>query len=877
MTRFSRMVRNWFGKRRIERELDAELRFHLDARVEELRAQGVAPAEARRRAQLELGGAEQVKENVREVRVGATLESIWQDVRYGARMLRRNPGFTTVAVLTLALGIGANTAIFSVVHAVLLEPLPYPDSDRLVMIWNTYGGNHSHNSPPDYFDRVEQSEMLESIAAYAPRTFNLTGQGEPLRLQGAGVTASFFTTLGVAPLHGRVFDAEEDSAERGDVVVLSHGAWLRQFGGDAAAVGSKIVLNDHSFTIAGVMPPRFALLFPEIDIWAPMAFAADARADSNRGNEYILVFGRMKPGVSLQQAGDEMKVIAASVLERVPARRDFLARANWSADIVPLREQHAGDIRPVVLVLFGAVFLVLLIACLNVANLLLARGTGRVRELTVRAALGAGRARLVRQLLVESLVLALTGGALGLLLAWWGVQLLVTAGAGLSPLVARAELNAAAMAFAAGLMLLTGLLFGAAPALRLSRLDIQEGLKDGSRAGSAASRTVTRKVLVVSEVALALVLLVAAGLLLRSFDRLWDVHPGYDPASRLTFRVALPASRYAEPAQRLAFAEQLLERIQRLPGVLAVGNVQSLPISGTRDTSTVHVEGYELPPGAANLSAEYRMISPDYLRAMGIPVLRGRNFRDTDHLAAPRVLLVDEKAAQRFWPGEDAVGKRMGFGPGQWREVVGVVGSVRNRGLDDPGMEQVYIPYLQSPTYSAYYVIHAQGDAAALVPSLRAELRGVDANLPLFDIRLMEERLAGSMAQRQLSTVLLAAFAGVALTLAAIGIYGVLAYAVRQRTREIGIRMALGAGRGQILRLVIGQGMTLALAGLALGVLGAAAATRLLERLLFGVTPHDPATFIAVAVLLAAVALLACWIPARRATRVDPMTALRYE
>jgi len=763
------------------------------------------------------------------------------------------------------------------VHSALLAPLPYPDPDRLVMIWNQYEGKPSDNSPPDYFDRVEQSETLEHISAFRSASFNLTGEGEPERLEGAQVTASFFPTMGTQPSLGRVFVEEEDGPERGDVVVLSHGAWLRRFGGDRAAVGRIIRLNDRRFTILGVMPESFSLLFPSVELWAPMAFPPEMRADNQRGNENLLVMGRMKPGVTLGQTREEMATIAARVLDRVPSRREFLERANWSADAVSLHEQHAGDLRPLVMLLLGAVALVLLIANANVANLQLVRSAGRERELALRAAVGAGRGRIVRQLCVESLCLALVGGIPGVLVAAWGVQAFTASEIGSSPLLAQAQVNMPVLAFAFGLMLTTGLLFGLVPASALNRHNLHDALREGVRATPTSLGPLSRRALVVSEVAMALILVILAGLILQSFRRVLQVNPGFASDNRLTFQVSLPRSRYSQPQHLRQFHKETATRLAAIPGVVAVGTVQSLPIAGTGDTSTVHIEGRSLQTGEKPLSCEYRMISPDYLRAMSIPLLRGRGFLESDSAGRPLVVLISEEAARRYWPGGNAVGRRLSFGGENWREVVGVVATVRNRGLDLPGREQVYIPLAQNPLSRVFYVLHAQGTASNVIPAARATLRALDPDLPIYDIRTMEERLGISLLQRRLATSLLAGFAGAALLLSAIGIYGVISYTVRQGTRDIGIRVALGAQRGQVFRMVIGQGMALTALGLALGVAGAFAATRLLEQMLFEVRPHDAAAFTAGVVLLAAAAFLACWLPARRAMRVDPAIALRHE
>ena len=866
-----------FRRDRIVTDIDSELRHHRDLLAERLEREGHSREEATREAQRRLGNIAVLRDAGYDVRGGGAVERLLHDLRDAARMIRRRPGFTISAMAILSLGIGANTAMFSVAHAVLLEPLPYRDSERLVVIWNQYGANQTSNSAPDYFDRVEQSQRLESIAAFRPASFNLTTDSDPERLDGMLVTASFFPTLGVQPQAGRWFTADEDAPGRAATIVLSYGAWQRRFAGRQSAVGSTVTLNDRTYTIVGVMPDSFGLLFPGAEVWAPIAFTAEARSDQNRGNENLSVIARLKADTSLAQAREEMAAIAARMIDKVPERREFLINNKWGASVIPLREEYTGDLRLSVLVLFGGVLLVLLIACANVANLLLVRGAARVRELTLRAALGAGRRRIVRQLLAEHIGLAVAGGIPGVLIAWWGVAALARLGSDVSPLIANAGLNLTSLVFATGLMLFTGVVFGLIPALHLSRFDLREGLRDGARSAGSDVRYTPRTLLVLAEVAIAVVLLVSAGLLLRSFQNVSDVHPGFETANRLTFRIALPASRYGEADQRRAFHRSALDRIRLVPGVLAAGNVQSLPIAGTSDTSTIHVQGYEPPPGTGSLSAEYRMISPGYLQAMGIPLKRGRDVQETDDAAAPRVVLIDERTAQRFWPGQDPIGKRVGFNPTSWREVVGVVGAVHNRGLDIASREQLYVPYLQSAQPNTYYVIHAAGDVAALTPAIRAVLRDVDPRLPVFDVQTMEQRLSGSVAPRRLSAGLLVGFAVVAALLAAIGVYGVVAYLVRLRSREIGLRLALGARPARIFRDVVGRGMWPVAIGLSLGIAGAAAATRLLERLLFGVTPHDSATFAAVIASLAVVAFAACAIPALRAMRIDPIAALKEE
>jgi len=629
----------WIRRKQAGRELDAELRFHIERRTQELQREGLSAEEARRRALVELGGTQQIKEEVRAMRTGIWLETVWQDVRYAARQLRKNPGFATVAILTLSLGIGATTSIFSVVRSVLLAPLPYSDPDRLVMIWNQYQGKPSHNASPDYFDRVEQSRTLENLAAFRSASFNLTGEGEPERLEGTLVTASFFRTLGTPPLIGRAFLEEEDRPERGDAVVLSHGAWQRRFGGKRSALGRSVRLNDRPFTVVGVMPESFSLLFPQVELWAPMAFPQEARSDKERGNESLLVVGRMKRGVSLRQTEEEMKAIAARVPETVPSRREFLTRANWSAEVVSLHEQHAGDLRPLVLMLFGSVVLVLLVASVNVANLQLVRGAGRKRELAVRAALGAGRGRILRQLCVENLCLAAMGAALGILLAWWGLQAVPLLALQESPLLGRTTMDAPVLLFALALTVVTGLLFGLAPALQSGRPEAHHALREGARGSAGAMRFLSRRALVVAEVAMALLLVVVAGLILQSFQRLLRVDPGFESSDRLTFRVSLPRSRYVGREQLQQFHKEAAARLAALPGVRAAGAVQSLPISGTRDTATIHVEGRPIQPGDKPFSCEYRMISPNYLRAMGIRLLRGRGFEESDAEGKPRVVL----------------------------------------------------------------------------------------------------------------------------------------------------------------------------------------------------------------------------------------------
>ncbi|HEY9284271.1 MAG TPA: ABC transporter permease [Pyrinomonadaceae bacterium] len=875
--------RNLFRKARIEQELDEELRAYVELLTAENIRGGMGAAAARQAALLEVEGVEQVKEQVREVRAGAMLETIVQDLRYAVRVLAKNPGFAAVAVLTLALGIGANSAIFSVVNAVLLRPLPYPDSERLVLI------NHNYRkldmkaavSAPGYAYYREHARSFSAVAAVAGWNVNLTGDGEPERLQGMTVTPNLFPLLGAAAAHGRVLLEEEGQPGRNRVVVLSDALWRRRFGGDPTVLGRAVTLNGNPYTVVGVMPPTFQFgreIGPPADFWSPLAFTPQQLAPANLTNEYLSVLASLRPGVAIEQAQAEMDSIAGTLRGQYMPGSD---ETNWGLLLTPLGETVVGDIRPALLVLLGSVALVLLVACANVANLMLARAASRSKEIAIRAALGAGRLRVVRQLLTESAVIALLGGAAGLLVANWGLSFLLRVNGDRIPRAHEIALDWRVVAFTAGVSLLTGLVFGLGPAFQISRVDLQDTLKEGGRSGAAGTRRGVRGALVVAEVSLAVVLLVGAGLLVRSFVGLRQVSPGFRPEQVISMQVSLPFNRYREPQQRAAFYRQALESVAALPGVRAAGAVSALPMSGENMSSSFRIEGRPAPASEPLPHGDLWSATHDYFRAMNIPLARGRYFSERDTADSPGVAVVDESLARKYWPNEDPVGKRISFEGGaenpRWREVIGVVGHVKHGGLEGESRPQYYVPHAQNPGASMFVVAQADGDPSALAGPVRSAVRALDKDLPVYRVTTMERLVADSLSERRFSTLLLGAFAAVALLLAAVGLYGVLSYTVAQRRHEIGIRMALGARAGDVLRLVVGQGLWLTLAGLGLGLVAALALTRVMASLLYGVSALDPATFAGVALLLLVVALAACLVPAVRATKVDPTTALRAE
>ncbi|HEX7315759.1 MAG TPA: ABC transporter permease [Pyrinomonadaceae bacterium] len=802
------------------------------------------------------------------------MKTLWQDLRFGARMLRKRPGFTAVALLTLALGIGANTAIFSVVNAVLLRPLPYRNAERLVWVsGNVRGGtNRASVSPPDYVDYRAQNTVFEEFAASTsvPFPVNLTGAGEPERLTGSRVTANYFRAFGVEPALGRAFGADEERAGPAPVAVLSDGLWRRRFGGDPSVVGKTLTLDGKAVAVVGIAPPEFQ--YPAgAELWLPLDF--DDPEMKIRAAHFLRPIGLLKPGVTIEQAKAETDLIARRLEEQYPESNE-----RWSLNLVPLHEQVVGGVRTSLWVLLGAVGFVLLIACANVSNLMLARAAARRRELALRTALGASRWRVVRQQLTENLLLALVGGALGLLVAAWGVDLLAALGAGDIPRSREIGVDGRVLAFTAALSVLTGLAFGLLPALRASRTDLNEVLKDAGRGTSGPGRGRVRGALVVSEIALSLVLLAGAGLLVKSLVSLLNVNPGFDPANVLTLRINLARARYTKPEQAAAFFGDLQRRVAGLPGVEAAGMISELPLSGQPNDMYFYVAGR--PPRTADqkVTADYRRVNQDYFRAMRIPVLRGRDFTEQEATGSAQVVVINETLARNFFPNEDPLGRRLviDFGKQEEFEVVGVVGDVLHRSLDGGVYQMMYTPTLRIGG-SNLVVRTSSADPLALAAAVRGEVAAVDRDQPVSTVRTMEEVVSGSVAQQRFRTLLLAVFAGVALLLAGVGIYGVIAYSVTQRTHEIGIRMALGAGAADILKMVVRQGMALALAGVAVGLLAAFALTRLLSSLLFGVTATDAVTLAAVSLLIVAVALLACFIPARRATKVSPTVALRYE
>ncbi|MCM2255133.1 MAG: ABC transporter permease [Vicinamibacteria bacterium] len=810
------------------------------------------------------------------------MQTLGQDLRFGARQLLKSPGFTAVALLTLALGIGANSAIFSFVNAILLKPLPYPDAERLVFLteWSEQVPNMSF-SVANFQDVRDQNKVFESVVASRGQNYVLTGHGDAEQLRGRQASSGLFRTLGLQPLLGRPFSEAEDKPGAERVALLSEGFWTRRFGRDPDVVGRTLTLNNEPYTVIGVMPGTMHGTFRNVEVWTSLLRLEDQIGGPQRRGSHpgIYVLARMKPGVSPEQARTDVVGIAKRLAETYPSN------ARQSMTVEPALEAVVGDLRAALVILLGAVGFVLLIACANVANLLLSRAAARQKEIAVRQALGAGRWRIVRQLLTESLLLAAGGGLLGLLVAWGGIRGLIAISPENTPRIDEVSLDLSVLAFTFAVSLVTGLVFGLLPALQTARHDHAETLKDGGRGGSGGpERSRARAALVVAEVALSLVLLVGAGLMSKSFLQLLDADPGFDPKGVLTMTVGLPQAKYPEEAQRAAFFEQVLARLQGTPGVQMLAT--TAPLLGGWQTS-FGVEGRpEALPGQAP-STDITRVSPGYFRTMGVTLLKGRDFTEHDRADQPPVIVVDETMASTWWPNEDPIGKRLRFGAGHdtdepWRTVIGVVRHVKNYGVDEDSRVETYVPYLQEPIGFASFLLKAEnGDPAALSGAVRAALKAVDPDVPLFQVRGLEEIVSDGLAEKRLSAQLLGAFAALALLLSAIGIYGVMSYAVTQQTLEIGIRVALGAQRPDILRMVMRQGMRLATLGVGIGLvlaLGLALGLgRLLGEILFRVSPTDPPTFAAVPVILTLVALAACWIPARRALGVDPISALRWE
>jgi predicted permease len=813
------------------------------------------------------------------------METLLQDIRYSLRMLRKSPGFTLVAVIALALGIGANTAIFSVLNTVVLRPLPFKDPQRLVKIWGKYdaqGIPKNWISEPEYYDMLEQTSSFESIAAYTVGGgVNLTGAGDPLRVSASQVNASLFPILGAQAAQGRTFLEDEDQPGKAQVVLLSNHLWRSRFNGDTGIIGNSISLNDQTFTVVGVMPAGF--VFPDnIDLWVPIAFNR-ARLN-NRGSHYLDVVAKLRPGVSIQQARADLTSFGESLIDKNP--QNYSRESGFGMYLNPLHEETVGNVRPLLVLLLVAVGFVLLIACFNVANMLLARAASREREMAVRVALGAGRRRLVRQLLTESVLLALLGGALGVLLAYGGVRLFIAFNPDV-PRLAEIGVDLMVLAFSLLVTVLTGIIFGLAPALHSSKTNLNESLKEGGR-GATSSRHFIRNALVIAEVAMAMFVLIGAGLTIKSFKRALDVDLGFQSDRALTFRLSLPQTKYKDNAQVITFYRRLVDHLKVLPGVQVVGGVSQLPLSGAYASGTTVVEETSAGPGLPRfedhpfIEADRRAVMPDYFASLGIRLLKGRLLTDADNETAPPVVVVDENFERTFWPAGDAVGKRVAVGGNQregfkWGEIVGVVAHIRHYGFSKEGREQIYFPHAQRSPGTMYLTIRTTVEPASLTSAARSAVAAIDGDLPLYEVKTLGQLASDSVSQSRLNVMLLGLFAAVALLLAGVGIYGVMSYSVTQRTHEIGIRMALGARPASVLAMVVRQGMGLAVAGVGVGLVAAYFLTRLMSSLLFGVSATDPATFAIIALVLTGSALGACFVPARRATKVDPMIALRYE
>jgi predicted permease len=881
---FASRMRAWILRRQVDQDFEREMESHRELLTQENIQRGMAPDEAKRAALLRLGGLTQLKETNRELRGLPMLEAFFQDARFAFRMLRKNPGFTAVAVLTLALGIGANTAIFSVVYAVLLKPLPYTNPEQLFTAFQANTQQGVAETGCSYLNFEEwraQNHVFSELAGNVAHQLTLTGRVEPTVVNTSVVTPEFFALLDVKPVAGRIFFPQDGNQGAPPVVLVSEDLWRGRFGADPKIIGTSINLDQRPFTVIGIIPGAFRTPFftTKQEVWIPLVQdPVFSTFMPQRGAHLLPVIGRLKPGVSVAQAQAEMDAISGRLAGEFPAENN-----GWTVRLVPLQKEIVGDVRTALLVLLGAVGLVLLIACANIANLLLARATSRSKEIAVRTALGAGRARIIRQLLSETAVLGLLGGAAGIALAYWGVKALSSLLPSSLPQMNPIRVDYFVLGFALLLSAIAGVAFGSVPAMFAAHADIQSTLREGARSGESRNRRRARSFLAAGEIAIAMVLLVAAGLLLRSFSKLMSVSPGFDAQHIVKADISLPQFQYSKPQQWTAFSDELLARIQSDPGLQDSAVVVPRPIADLRVTLPFDIVGS--PPASASAAASrttsYVSISLGYFHVMSIPLLSGRLFDQRDIMSSPSVTIISKTMAQRYFPNQDPLGKQLNFGFPRGttavHEIVGIVGDVRDDSLGQDPRPMVYVPYTQAPFWGANVVVKSTLSPSSVAATIRQEVQKIDKDLPVTDVAMMPDIIEASVAQPRFRTFLLGLFGAMALVLAATGIFGVISYSVSRRTNEIGIRVALGASRGTILRMVLRETLLLTFAGLAVGLPCALAASHLLGNMLFGVSASDPATLAIVAITLAAVAALAGYIPARRAMRVDPMVALRYE
>ena len=884
---FRSLAAKFLHRCQVENDIEEELRSHIQHRADDLERSGLARAEAERRARIEFGSRERFKEEAREALGGNFVETLIMDLRFAFRGLRKSPGFTAVAVLTLALGIGANTALFSVVETVLLRSLPFREPDRLMMLAQRdrqTGASMDYFAPTTFFDWRSQNHSFESMSAVDQGQVTLGGHGEPVQIAAQEVSASFLDVLGVRPILGRNFRPEEDMPNRNSVAIVNYALWQTRFGGRREVIGQQITLDGFPVTIIGVLPPNFEFLSSLPSIWVPLG--KDPNARWNEGRD-IQIVARLRAGASVGQAQVDLTAVNRRLARDGPP---ILTGVDSEASLTPLIESYAGEIRPALLVLLGAVLCVLLIACANVANLLVARATIRQREMAVRASLGASRGRLIRQLLTESLALTCLGGLLGVLVAWWGVRFLVSLVPASMPIPRLDQLhpNPAILAFTLGVTVATAFLVGLIPAFQVSRQDGSVSMRQGGRGTVGGGRQV-RGSLVVLEVALAMVLLVAAGLLLRTFSYLRAIDPGFSRRNVLACDVLVPDAQYRTGTQQAAFFAEVLERVRSLPGVRSAAAADALPVSGAGGGTWVHVEGKTEPPPGQQVNVMVRTVSPGYFATLGIPLYEGRDFTDADEevldvtrtqdAGRPLRLIVNQALVDRFLPGENPLGQRLGIFWGQTLvgEIVGVVGNVRYRNLAEQAEPTFYWTQAQRPHSDMHLLIRTEGQPADWVGAVRGAVRSVDRNVPVADVQTLTDVVALSSSRTRFSLVLLGAFASIAVILAAVGLSGVMGYSVAQRTQEIGVRMALGAKQAGIVKMVLRDGMALAIAGLASGTVAAIGLTRFIATELYGVRPSDPTSFTLALGMLLGVAILAAYFPARRAAKVDPMVALRHE